>query len=241
MKILCISDETDPLIYSEHITTRYGDVDLVLSAGDLPLKYYEFIISMLNKPLYFVFGNHNQEYLHQYLSNNQSPSEAFHQQVVGLQPFGGEFVDGRVRYDKRNKLIIAGLGGSMRYNNGDHQFTDFQMFLRIMKMIPRMIFNQIVRGRYVDVLLTHAPPLGLGDGIDLPHKGFSSLLVFMKWFKPAYLLHGHVHLVDFNANRVHLFRQTKVINIFRNYLLEDDQLGGETDVQDGWRPARPDK
>ena len=141
MKILCISDETDPLIYSEHITTRYGDVDLVLSAGDLPLKYYEFIISMLNKPLYFVFGNHNQEYLHQYLSNNQSPSEAFHQQVVGLQPFGGEFVDGRVRYYKRNKLIIACLGGSMRYNNCDHQFTDFQMFLRIMKMIPRMIFN----------------------------------------------------------------------------------------------------
>ena len=39
------------LIYSEHIITRYGDVDLILSAGDLPLKYYEFIISILNKPL----------------------------------------------------------------------------------------------------------------------------------------------------------------------------------------------
>ena len=41
MKILCISDETDPLIYSKNIVSRYGDVDLVLAAGDLPLKYYE--------------------------------------------------------------------------------------------------------------------------------------------------------------------------------------------------------
>ncbi len=144
--------------------------------------------------------------------------------------FGGEFVDGKVRYDKRNKLIIAGLGGSMRYNNGEHQFTDAQMFRRMVKMMPRLIYNRIVRGRYVDILLTHAPPLGLGDGIDLPHKGFSSFLLFMKWFKPAYLLHGHIHLVDFNANRIHPFKQTKVINIFRNHLLEDDQLGGETDV-----------
>lgn len=227
MKILCISDETDPLIYSDHIATRYGDVDLILSAGDLPLKYYEFIISTLNKPLYFVFGNHNLEFLSQYLSNNQPSYHEFHHREGGLPPFGGEFVDGRVRYDKRNKLIIAGLGGSMRYNNGEHQFTNAQMFWRIVKMIPSLIFNRIVRGRYVDIILTHAPPLGLGDGIDLPHKGFSSLLFFMKWFKPTYLLHGHVHLVDFNANRVHLFKQTRVINVFKNYLLEDDQLGGE--------------
>lgn len=33
MKILCISDETDPLIYSKNIAKRYGDVDLVISAG----------------------------------------------------------------------------------------------------------------------------------------------------------------------------------------------------------------
>lgn len=229
MKILCISDETDPLIYSDHVSTRYGDVDLILSAGDLPLKYYEFIISTLNKPLYFVFGNHNLEFLNQYISNNQPPYQES-QQLGGIPPFGGEFVDGRVRYDKRNDLIIAGLGGSMRYNNGEHQFTNVQMFGRIVKMIPQLIFNRLVRGRYVDILLTHAPPLGLGDGVDLPHKGFSSFLLFMKWFKPRYLLHGHVHLVDFNANRVHPFKRTKVINIFKNYLLEDEQLGGGRDV-----------
>jgi predicted phosphodiesterase len=62
MKILCISDTTDPLVYSPNIAERYADVDCVISAGDLPLKYYEYILSSLNKPLYFVFGNHNPEH-----------------------------------------------------------------------------------------------------------------------------------------------------------------------------------
>ncbi|MGH0052338.1 MAG: metallophosphoesterase, partial [Sphaerochaetaceae bacterium] len=59
MKLLCIADETDPLVYSKNIASRYADIDAVIAAGDLPLKYYEFIISTLNKPLFFVFGNHN--------------------------------------------------------------------------------------------------------------------------------------------------------------------------------------
>ena len=59
MKILCISDNISPIIYSDKIKCRFPDVDMVLSAGDIDLEYYEFIISMLDKPLLFVFGNHN--------------------------------------------------------------------------------------------------------------------------------------------------------------------------------------
>ena len=46
MKILCISDQIDPLIYSVNIKERYQDVDLVISAGDLPMEYLEFIKSV---------------------------------------------------------------------------------------------------------------------------------------------------------------------------------------------------
>ena len=38
MKILCVSDQIDPLIYSVNIKERYRDVDLVISAGDLPME-----------------------------------------------------------------------------------------------------------------------------------------------------------------------------------------------------------
>ncbi len=61
MRLLCIADHVDPLIYSTGLKERYGKVDLVLSAGDLALAYYDFIVSCLNRPLFFVFGNHHLE------------------------------------------------------------------------------------------------------------------------------------------------------------------------------------
>jgi len=38
---------------------RFGDVELVLSCGDLPYYYLEYIVSMLNVPLLYVHGNHD--------------------------------------------------------------------------------------------------------------------------------------------------------------------------------------
>ena len=55
MKILCVADHVDPFVYSAGLKSRFRDVELVLSAGDLSLEYYDFIVSTLNKPLYFVF------------------------------------------------------------------------------------------------------------------------------------------------------------------------------------------
>ena len=59
MKILCISDQIDPLVYSGSIKERFKDIDLVLCAGDLAMEYVDFIVTSLNKPTYFIFGNHN--------------------------------------------------------------------------------------------------------------------------------------------------------------------------------------
>ncbi|RKX70825.1 MAG: hypothetical protein DRP60_15395, partial [Spirochaetes bacterium] len=59
MKILSVADHVDPLVYSQNIKNRFREIDCVLGAGDLDISYYEYIVSCLNKPLYFVFGNHN--------------------------------------------------------------------------------------------------------------------------------------------------------------------------------------
>ncbi|MFA5448137.1 MAG: metallophosphoesterase [Sphaerochaeta sp.] len=228
MKILCVSDATDPLVYSQNIASRYEDVDLVIAAGDLPLHYHEFIISSLNKPLYFVFGNHNLEHLSHYVKNDESlpTGHAIISDTNGhMPPFSGEFIDGKVRRDRKSGLIIAGLGGSMRYNTGAHQFSERQMFFRMLRMVPRLLFNRIFHGRYLDILVTHAAPLGIGDDTDLCHIGFATFLTFMERFKPKYLLHGHIHLVDLNANRHHVYKQTQIINIYNSYILEDPQLG----------------
>ncbi len=230
MKILCISDTTDPLVYSPNIAERYADVDCVISAGDLPLKYYEYILSSLNKPLYFVFGNHNLEHQHMFVSGNPyygTVSTSYKEMAMAssLPPFGGDYIDGKVVYSRKNNLLVAGLGGSIRYNAGGNQFTDREMMLRILRMAPRLIWNRIRHGRYLDILVTHAPPLGINDDVDPCHTGFKAFLWFMDWFKPRYLLHGHVHMIDLNAPREIPYRSTKVINIYQNYILEDDELG----------------
>ena len=64
MKILCVSDQIDPLVYSSAAKDYFKDIDLVLCAGDLPMEYVDYIVSVLNKPTYFVFSNHNLEKFH---------------------------------------------------------------------------------------------------------------------------------------------------------------------------------
>ena len=59
--ILCVADETDPLVYSPSSKRLFGDCDIVISAGDLPLRYYDFIMTIMGKQLFYVYGNHNLE------------------------------------------------------------------------------------------------------------------------------------------------------------------------------------
>ena len=226
MKILCISDATDTLIYSKNAPERYKDVDFVISSGDLPLRYYDYIQTMLRKDVYYVYGNHNLEDFGRMMKgSSDSFIYAGGHDAHDMPIFGGHFLDGKCIYDKRRNLIIAGLGGSMLYNYGDSQYSEKQMQWRINKLVPRLIYNKKRFGRALDILVTHAPPLGMGDGEDLCHRGFSCFLSFMEKYKPKYLLHGHVHLDDINAPRVSVFGDTKVINIYKNYILEDETLG----------------
>jgi Icc-related predicted phosphoesterase len=136
---------------------------------------------------------------------------------------GGDYIDGKVVRDKNTGLLIVGLGGSMRYNKGKHQFSEREMTFRIISLIPRLIYNKLRYKRYVDILLTHAPPRGIGDKEDVCHRGFSSFLWFIKWFKPKYLLHGHIHLIDLNTERIHQYNGCKVINVYSSYVLEEDE------------------
>lgn len=219
MKILCISDNVDPLIYSNQLKERFQEIDLVLSAGDLDLSYYGFIVSNLNKPLLFVFGNHNLKrighYRREYNDQNLRPlfKDSFLERTFGSTYIGTRTV--RVK-----GLIIAGLGGSMRYNNGLNQFTESQMFFRMMRLIPKLLFYRIVYGRWLDILVTHAPPFGIHDRKDRCHTGFKTFLSFMRWFKPSYLVHGHVHLYDLNETRSTRYRQTEVVNAYEHTVIE---------------------
>ncbi|MDR0596985.1 MAG: metallophosphoesterase [Treponema sp.] len=207
MKILCISDQIDPLVYSESIKERFKNIDLILSAGDLPLDYLDFVVSSLNKPLLFVFGNHHVE--------------TFAEQAAGRDNGHGVVHVGS-RVVREGDLIVAGLGGSMRYNRGENQYTNFQMGCRILRLIPALLFNRLFRGRFLDVLLTHAAPRGIHDREDLCHRGFEAFLWFMRVFKPRYLVHGHIHLYDFSEVRSTEYKKTQVINAYSHCIIDTE-------------------
>lgn len=222
MKILCVSDEIDPLVHSVGIRDRFGDVDLVLSAGDLPMEYLSYIVSALNKPLAFVFGNHNLSDLAYYRPSFDSTSVPSHDYSRAV---GATYVGFRIR--RESGMIILGLGGSLRYNEGDNQFTQVQMWLRVLARVPALLFNRLLFGRAVDIVLTHAPPRGIHDRQDPCHRGFDAFLWLMRVFKPRYLVHGHVHIYDARDPRRTVYRSTTVLNASGYYLIDT----GEEDAR----------
>jgi hypothetical protein len=211
LKILTISDKVDELIYSPAIKHQFGDVDLVLGCGDLPHYYLEFIVTMLGGPLFYVIGNH------------ANAVKGRH----GLRgeweyPGGCENIDGHVvRY---RKLLIAGLEGSMRYNNSpDFQYTEREMAWKMWQLAPSLLLNRLLYGRYVDILITHAPPLGIHDKPDRCHQGFRAFVTFMNHFRPRYLIHGHVHVYSTLEKTDSVYRDTTVLNTYGYRTLEIDE------------------
>ena len=167
MKILAVSDEESAYLWDYYQPGRLAGIDLILSAGDLKADYLSFLVTMANRPLCYIHGNHDWGY-------------ATH------PPEGCECVDDRIF--TVGGLRILGLGGAKMYSGGPHQYTERQMERRI-----RKLWWKLARSGGVDIVLTHAPPAGFGDAPDAAHRGFEAFLPLMDKYHPAYLIHGHVH------------------------------------------------
>ena len=75
------------------------------------------------------------------------------------------------------------------------------------------------------MLLTHAPPRGVGDGTDPAHQGFPALNVLAARLRPALLLHGHVD-PDPAGQRDHPLGRTLVRNATGWQLFDLDPATG---------------
>ncbi|EHR59691.1 metallophosphoesterase family protein [Saccharomonospora cyanea] len=180
-RILAVSDEVEEALWTDRVTDL--SVDLILAAGDLPFDYLDFLASALDRPLVFVPGNHDPD-LSGFGFRNGLPLRAgFPARWPG--PPGGVNADGRVV--EIAGVRVAGLGGSPCYNGGPNQWTESEQSRRARRLVRR------ARGEPVDVLLTHTPPRGVGDGTDPPHQGFDCLRHTVRRLRPRWLLHGHVH------------------------------------------------
>jgi uncharacterized protein len=180
-----------PMENAANLRRRYADVELIISCGDMPPVYLDFITSVLNVPLFYVRGNHDDNY--------------------PASPPGGENLHGQVV--NYRGLTFAGLEGSIRYNAGSIQYTDAEMLRQVVGLGPQLKLRQMRYKYGVDVFVTHAPAKGIHDREDLPHNGFAAFLRFMEWYRPRYMLHGHVHTYDRRETVESTYLETCILNI----------------------------
>lgn len=225
MKILIVSDQIDPFVYSSNIKEVFADIDCVLCAGDLDMNYIDFIVSTLNKPTYFVFGNHNLtafKYFHKEVrKNNQIESYSCGATYAGFKVIRDPCILWNHPAKKHpTPLLIAGASGSRDYNHGQCQYTEFQMKMKLLKLVPKLLFNKLRYGRYLDIFLTHATPRHVHDHEDNCHKGFKVFNKFIKKYKPIYMVHGHIHLYDLNEPRISVYKESIIVNAFGHYVID---------------------
>ena len=195
MKILAISDEEIPALWDYYTPGRLDDYDLIISCGDLKADYLSFLVTMAHCPVLYVHGNHDEGY-------TRNPPE------------GCDCIDdGIVEY---RGVRIMGLGGCKWYHEGPYQYTEEQMRRRIRKLrFP------LWKTKGVDIVVTHAPPKGLGDVEDPAHHGFQALVELLDKYNPKYLLHGHVHLRYSQENIRNLEHNgSHIINVCPRYTIE---------------------
>ncbi len=195
MRILAIADEESKAMWDFYERGMLDGIDLIISCGDLDPRYLSFLVTMASVPVLYVHGNHDAKY-------------------ERIPPEGCTCIEDTIFVYKG--IRILGLGGSMRYKEGPHQYTERQMQRRV-----RRLRFQLWRHRGFDILVTHAPAYQLNDGMDLPHQGFRAFLTLMEKYRPKYFLHGHVHMsYGRKHKRYDQYRDTHVINAFERCIFD---------------------
>ena len=184
-------------------------VEAVVTCGDLPFEYLEYVVTVSGAPLYYVQCNHDPD------EGAKSPG--------GCVPLDGCVVD------VGGGLVLAGLSGSRWYSGGPNQYTERAMSRRVRAMSARISLRRLSGGGRPAVFVSHAPPLGLGDREDPAHTGFGAFVGLIDRHEPRLWLHGHVHLYgpQDRENRETRRGKTRVVNVYGHRTFEvAGKLGG---------------
>jgi Icc-related predicted phosphoesterase len=184
----------------------------VLSCGDLPSDYLEYLVSRLDIPLLYVPGNHDP---------SLKPPDMTWVPLRTELPVPGP--EGCINIDRRVVEVrgfrIAGLGGSLRYKEGPNQYTQAQMGRRALRLELSLRLRRARNGRKLDILVTHAPAFGVAEAIDAAHVGFVAFLRLIRNFRPVLAVHGHIHPYG-RAIPERMIGPTRIVNVVPWRLIE---------------------
>lgn len=186
--ILCVGDEEDNSLYHKQ-KDYFKDIDFILSIGDLKKDYLEYLVTIVNKPLFYVFGNHDDSF-------DLYPPEG----CINID-------DDLFIY---NGIRILGLGGSFNYRgNLKHTYSEYEMKKRI-----RKLKHKINKAKGIDIVVAHSPIKGIGDLNDYAHQGFECFKELLDEYSPKYFIFGHVHKnYEYDYKGFYVYKNTQVINV----------------------------
>lgn len=194
LRALIVADQESKFIWDYFDKSRFEGVDVIISCGDLKAHYLSFLTTMVSAPLLYVPGNHDGDYL-------RNPPEGCDDLTEKMITIKG------VRF--------IGFGGALSRSPKPFHYTEKDLSRQVVRRMPEICMH----GGF-DVLVTHAPSRGLGDGEDVFHKGFKGYLALLHLFSPHYHLHGHVHMNYAGAKQDLIYRDTKILNGY-NYRIVD--------------------
>ena len=166
LRLLAVSDETDPALEQPRNREALGRIDAIVGAGDLDPDYLAMLGDAFNAPLAYVLGNHDRPladaYRHLPHPIDANPTLPFPLPVIGLSWAH----DGARRTGSSPWWQLSRVG-----------------LRRLLRPRPTLI-------------VSHVPPLGAGDGPDRYHHGERAYRWLLRRLRPPLWLHGHTTLAS---------------------------------------------
>lgn len=194
VRLLAVSDEPERAFDFETNRNALKPIDAIVGAGDLKPEYLDFLANAFNVPLLYVLGNHDRGGgWEEEIHHVPEPMDGAWHDVAGLRVAGLSWPT-----DRRERAIHDENAAWRQVAAG---------YLRL-------------RGHRPDIVVSHVPPLGLGDAPDDHyHRGFAAYRWLLEKLNPLVWIHGHTPLAAADEWRLGL-GDTAIVNVTGAVLIE---------------------
>ena len=201
IRILAVSDDLDPAL--EHPSNRdaLSPIDLVVGCGDIDSGELCFVADAFGAPLVYVLGNHDRG--------------------ARWAQSAGDLPSPLPTLSDELGLSIVGLSWPGHDSPGRHARRDaVTAWTQVLRLRLAVLARRLTRRPPSPALVvSHAPPEGLGDGPDAYHRGFEAYVWLLRWLHPPLWLHGHTHPASTDRRRTDA-GDTTLFNVTGSVLVE---------------------
>lgn len=199
---LAVSDDPDPVLLHAGNHAGLEPLDALVGCGDLEPEYLAYLADAFRVPLAYVRGNHDR-------------GGRWDESVRDAAP--RPLDTGRLH--RLGELPIAALEWpGLRHR--DRQRHDGTAWLDALRLAGRREVTRLLRGSGPVIVVSHAPPRGVGDrAADPYHVGYEGYRWLLDRWQPPLWLHGHVPPASVEHWRV-AHEGTDVVNVTGAVLIE---------------------